>query len=123
MKTLFLSTLALALMTSGAFALDCKNFPVITPDNAPVYGAKVNPNAGSNASLGGTAYTKATFCPAAAAPGTCTGESLSEKVQGNVDPNFFFGNIGNVPDTERHRLGLQVGPVFVPLTGFIAGAC
>lgn len=121
-----LALFATLAMTSASFAA-CVNYPIVTPDNAPVYGAKAFPNAGSNANLGGTAYTKATFCPKAAAPGTCTGESLSEKVQGNVDPNFFFGNYGNVPDIERHKNGFYIplpGPdLFVPTTGYLPGAC
>jgi hypothetical protein len=110
--------IAALLVSAPAFAA-CKTYP--TPDNAPVYGAKAFPDAGSNANLGGTAYTKATFCPAAAAAGTCTGESLSEKVKGNVDPNFFFGNIGNVPD--NHKNGFYIGPVFIPTSPLLPGAC
>lgn len=119
MKTLFASIAALALMTSAALAVDCKNFPIVTPDVAPVNRTKVEASGVSN--LGGTAYTKAAFCPVAAAPGTCTGESLSERVGSILTAYVTYD--GDVPDIERHRNGIQVGPIFIPLTGFIPGAC
>ena len=127
-----LALFATLAMTSASFAA-CVNYPIVTPDNAPVYGAKTIATSGSNANLNGTAWTKATYCPrklvASGVEGICTGETLSEKVaSGNyVDPNFFFGNIGNVPDIERHKNGFYIplpGPdLFVPTTGYLPGAC
>jgi hypothetical protein len=114
MKLTTATILAIVAMTAPAFAA-CKNYPIVTPDDAPV----TRIGGGSNANLNGTAYTKATFCPAAAAAGTCTGESLSEKVNTHAYVTFD----GVVADIERHRNGLQIGPVFIPTTGYIPGAC
>jgi hypothetical protein len=113
--------LALTFATpSYANNLACKDYPIITPDNAPVNRVGYNPG-GTNGNLKGTTYTMATFCPAAAAAGTCTGESLSEKVQGY---NYDYVTLdGNVDDIERHKLGIKIGPVFIPTTGYIPGAC
>jgi hypothetical protein len=130
MKLIPALILATVAMTAPAFAA-CKNFPIVTPDNAPVYGQVTRTEVVGQTSGGpdhnGTAYTKATFCPAAAAPDTCTGESLSTfvagPVYGPVTTTEIVANNGDVPDIERHRNGLQIGPVFVPLTGYIAGAC
>lgn len=123
MKLTTASILAMVAMTAPAFAA-CQNYPIVTPDNAPVSRTETV-NAGSNASLGGTAYTKATFCPVAAAAGTCTGESLSEKVNSYV--RAYVTLDGVVADIERHRNGFFIplpGPdLFVPTTGYIPGAC
>lgn len=123
MKSILLATAALAMMSAPAFAA-CVNYPIITPDTAPVNREKAV-KAGSNANLGGTAYTKATFCPKAAAAGTCTGESLSEKVDSHVV--YYVTLDGVVADIERHKNGFYIplpGPdLFVPTTGYIPGAC
>lgn len=124
MKLLTLSLLAVVALTAPAFAA-CQNYPIVTPDNAPVsrvaFGA-------SNGNLGGTAYTKATFCPRIHAAGTCTGESLSEK----VNSHGYVTLDGLVADIERHRNGfnspiaipfLGVVAGFNPTTGYIPGAC
>lgn len=127
MKLLTLSILALAALTAPAFAA-CQNYPIVTADNAPVDRTKVVASGVSN--LGGTAYTKATFCPEAAAAGTCTGESLSERVNSTAIPYVTLDGV--VADIERHRngfnspvaipfLGVVVG--FNPTTGYIPGAC
>jgi hypothetical protein len=100
--------------------LACKDYPIITPDTAPVNRVGYNPG-GTNGNLKGTAYTVAAFCPAAAAAGTCTGESLSEKVQGYQYDYVTYD--GNVDDIERHKLGIKIGQLFIPTTGYIPGAC
>jgi hypothetical protein len=48
-------------------------------------------------SLPGTAYTKAAFCPVAAAAGTCTGESLSEPVAGLI----YADRTVDLPDVDQ----------------------
>ncbi len=100
--------------------LACKDYPIITPDTAPVDRVGYNPG-GTNGNLKGTAYTVAAFCPAAAAAGTCTGESLSEKVQGYQYDYVTYD--GNVDDIERHKNGIKIGNTFIPLTNYIPGAC
>jgi hypothetical protein len=116
---------ALSLAASPAFAnLDCKNFPIVTPDNAPV--ARVN-SAGSNANQGYNGIPGQNGCPIKAAVGTCVdaNESLSEKVNSHGYTTWD----GLVADIERHRLGLTIDPpgptppVFLPVTGYIPGAC
>jgi len=116
-----LLSIALALfaslaVASPAFAIfGCKEYVAVTPDNAAV--ARTRIDAAGVASLGGTDYTKATFCPAAAAAGTCTGESLSGRVPvTKIDYTTFDGQ---VPDIYTHRqtiLNIPFGPV-------LAGAC
>lgn len=118
MKLFTVSILALAALTAPAFAA-CKDFPIVTADTAAVNRTAVVKSTAS--SLGGTAYTKATFCPKASAAGTCTGETLVGSA-GDALVKFVTFD-GTVADIERHRNGLQIGPVFIPLTGFIPGAC
>lgn len=119
LKTIAIAA-ALTAAATPAFALTCKTYTTVTPDTAPVNRVGYNPG-GSNANLKGTAYTIATFCPAAAAAGTCTGESLSEKVAG---ANYAYVTLdGTVADIYQHRNGIQVGPVFIPLTPLLPNAC
>jgi hypothetical protein len=123
LKTL-LAAVAAVLALSGPALAACVNYPIITPDTAPVNRLGVT-TGGSNANLGGTAYTKATFCPAKAAAGTCTGESLSEKV---ATAQYAYVTLdGIVADIERHKNGFYIplpGPdLFVPTTGYLPGAC
>lgn len=135
LKTLILAS-ALAAMSSSAFAA-CKEYVTVTPDNAPVLGPVVKSVVVGQTSGGpdhnGTAYTKATFCPVKAAPGTCTGESLSTFVAGPVyGPKTFIevvANNGNVPDVVQHKNGIAIPAtqwtpaVFIPTTPLLAGAC
>ena len=76
------------------------NFYRVTKDDAPVHREKIVSSGGS---LNGTAYTKATFCPVAAAAGTCTGESLSERVGSTLIKYITFD--GNVPDVQQYQYG------------------
>lgn len=118
MKLIPACILAVVAMSSPAFAA-CANFPIITPNTAPVD----RPGMASTGAprLNGTAYTVATFCPAKAAAGTCTGESLSERVAAIATNTVTYD--GDVADILRHRNGIQIGPVFIPLTGYLPGAC
>lgn len=121
MKLFATSLVALTAMTLPAFAA-CKEYVTVTPDTAPNVRSVVIGQTSGGPDHNGTAYTKATFCPVKAAAGTCTGESLSTFVAGPVyGPKTFLD--GDVPDITQHRNGLQIGPVFVPLTGYLPGAC
>jgi hypothetical protein len=119
MKAILIAAAALLMASAPAYAITCYERPVITADNAPVNREKIVA-AGSNGNLGGTAYTKATFCPAAAAAGTCTGESLSEKVNNYLLQYVTYD--GNVPDTEEYRKGIFIGPIFIG-TPWKPGSC
>lgn len=129
LKSLVLA-LACVAFSAPAFAA-CKEYVTVTPDNAPVYGPVTRTDVIGQSSGGpdhnGTAYTKATFCPKAAAAGTCTGESLSTfvvgPIYGPVTKTELLGNFGNVPDVVQHRNGIQIGPIFIPTTPLLAGAC
>ena len=123
-KTILLAASAMLAMTSASFAA-CVNYPIITPDNAPVNRSEVVGVAGGGGGAAATAYTIATFCPVKAAKGTCTGQSLSEKVSNHV--RYFTTLDGVVADIERHKNGFYIplpGPdLFIPTTGYLPGAC
>lgn len=105
-RSFLLASLASIAMASPVFAA-CENVLITeTPNVAPVYGDKFI--AGGGNSLNGTAYTVATFCPAAAAAGTCTGESLSTRVNATVLTNQFLGNTGDVPDVFGRQFYIEV---------------
>jgi hypothetical protein len=107
LRSLILAAAASIALASPAFAL-CQQQTVATPNNASNPQSKIQSAGGS---LGGTAYTKATFCPAAAAAGTCTGESLAEKSPSVL---IAFNNFdGDVPDYTQRRIGVQVGPIWI----------
>jgi hypothetical protein len=117
--------LALTMATpASATGLSCKDYPIITPDNAPV--SRVN-TASSNANQGYGGIPGQFGCPIKAAPGTCVdaNESLSEKVNSHGYTTWD----GLVADIERHKLGINIDPpgptppVFIPVTGYISGAC
>jgi hypothetical protein len=100
--------------------LACKDYPIITPDTAQVDHSRIDKSGVSN--LNGTAWTKMAYCPAgAAANNTCTGETLSERVPTTQYDWTTYD--GNVDDIERHRNGIKIGNTFIPLTGYIPGAC
>lgn len=121
----FIAALALATtFASSAFALGaCQNYVTVTPDTAAVDRIGINK---ANAYPGnGTPYTVATFCPKAAAAGTCTGEGL---VLSQGDGSFrYVTHDGIVADITQHKNGILIplpGPdLFVPLTPLLPGAC
>lgn len=92
--------------TNDVFGNVTRNVPVGTSKAGPAHN--------------GTAYTKAAFCPVGAAPGTCTGESLSESVAGIV-----YGDVTTLekigeetidlpdtvidnPDIPQYRIGVMI---------------
>jgi hypothetical protein len=109
LRSLILAAAASIALASPAFAL-CQQQTVLTPNTNPVYGTKIT-TAGSATNQGYGGIPGQNGCPIKAAVGTCVtaNASLSEKVQGNADYNFFFGNIGDVPDYTQRRIGIQVG--------------
>jgi hypothetical protein len=81
--------ISLAVAVAGLMFSASSASAVFIPIGAPVV---VAPTPGTPATRSpesikaknGTAYTVATFCPAGAAAGTCTGESLSELSGGGI---------------------------------------
>ena len=120
------AAIAVTMAASPAMAtVVCKHWvSKDNPDTAPVNRSRVEASGGS---LNGTAYTKATFCPTTAAAGTCTGESISERVSSTLIPYVTFD--GYVPDDYKRRYGINVpatkwtNAFFLPLTKAKDGAC
>jgi hypothetical protein len=118
-KTIILAAAALLMASAPAYAINCYERTIVTPDNAPVNRASYTlGNPGGN---NGTAYTKAAFCPKAAAADTCTGESLSELNRGGAMTKYVTLD-GVVADIEEFRKGIQLGPIFIG-TPWTAGSC
>ncbi len=117
-KSIALAALTLVAFTSASFAA-CKEYVTVTPDNAPVQRSLMVGTGGN--SQNGDAYSVATFCPKAAAAGTCTGKTLSEAVSTSLTK--FVTLDGVVADITQHRNGIQIGPVFIPTTGLLPDAC
>lgn len=125
MKKLAIASVAVLALTSQAFALTCESRTIDVPDivvdggteQQDVFGLRTFTTGVS--SHNGTAYTKATFCPKAAAAGTCTGESLSEPVSthearvkvGEVTVDLPDSVIVT-PDDDEYRVG-----IYIPLPG------
>jgi hypothetical protein len=122
-----LAGVALVAMSTSVFAA-CKEYVTVTPDNAPVYGPVTRTVVVGQTPGGpdhnGDAYTKATFCPAKAAPDTCTGESLSTfvagPIYGDVTATELLGLYGPVDDVTEHRNGFN-SPVAIPKLGVVKG--
>lgn len=107
-RALLLASLATIALASPAFAVfGCVTIP--TPNIAAVDHTRSDKSGVSN--LNGTAWTKATYCPAgAAANNTCTGETLSERVPTTQFDWTTFD--GDVADNHRKTfLGWPFGPV------------
>ena len=146
-RSLILASVALTALAGNAFAAGiCQSQSIPVPPtiidggtaqqdvlgpvtrNVPVGTSAAGP------AHNGTAYTVATFCPAAAAAGTCTGESLSEFVAGIVYGDVTtVEKVGEVtvdlPDTviqnppqPQYRIGVQVGPKWIG-TNWTNGTC
>lgn len=144
MKLLTLSLLAVAALTAPAFAA-CQNYPIITPDNAPVSRTQVVTGGGAgNGSLDPRGPRLSSACQSGSTHpwaegmqregGACDRmanlKSLSEKAPEHV--RAYVTLDGVVADIARHRdgfnspiaiplLGVVVG--FNPTTGYIPGAC
>jgi hypothetical protein len=128
MKRLLFSTIALAALITPALATVCQTRVNDVPDIivpgavidvlGPVTRTQVVGQSKAGPAHNGTPYTIATFCPKAAAKGTCTGESLSEFVVGPI-----FGPVTTIektgteqlpdtvivtPDDPEYRIGVQV---------------
>jgi hypothetical protein len=122
-KSFILASLTCLAFTSASFAA-CRT--IVTPDNAPNVRSVVVGQSSSGPDHNGTAYTKATFCPKLAAPGTCTGESLSTFVAGPVYGNKTFLD-GNVPDNRQNGILIPATrwtpEIFIPVGPVLVGAC
>lgn len=90
----------------------------VNPDTAPVHRSRVESSGGN---LNGTAYTKATFCPVAAAAGTCTGESLSERVSSTLIKYVTYDGV--VPDDYKHIHYIQWKKLIIPVSKIHDNAC
>jgi len=122
MNRLLLSAFAVLAMTSASFAA-CKEYVTVTPDNAPVNRTKLVGAAGAGASPNYTGVPGQFGCPIKAAPGTCiaANRSLSDPVGNHIEAYITLDGV--VADIVQHRNGIQVGPIFIPLTPLLAGAC
>lgn len=122
LKTLTIAATALLMASAPALATACKDYPIVTPDNAArPYSAIVK--AGSATSNGYSGIPGEFGCPIKAAVGTCPDRnaSLSNKVDSYLGQYVAYD--GKVDDIERHKLGIKLGNTFIPLTNYIPGSC
>lgn len=94
LKSLIPALMAITAMTMPAYATSCIERTV---DGGAYVETYVAGQTQGGPDHNGTDYTKATFCPVAAAVGTCTGESLSTFVAGPV----YAERLVELPDTDE----------------------
>lgn len=139
MKLLTLSLLAVVALTAPAFAA-CQNYPIVTPDDAPVNrvafgGSDSNGAIDARGARHGTCNPKAADFDAAAKrnrPGGFCDYAANLKSQSDkVSTHAYVTLDGVVADILRHRDGIAIPAIpalnipatFIPTTGYLPGAC
>lgn len=133
LHTIAALVLALSALASPAMAA-CKDYPIVTPDNAPVNRIGTKPGADPGWTKFGNMASTLRVCtdPNSTHPfreallrnGACdpNGDelvSLAQPVTGTVE--FVYVTLdGDVPDIERHRLGFN-SPIAIPKLGVVKG--